>query len=748
MLKYLYLSLAVLLCTPSYASNGVEEVDTAASVTFKDRISIHTNALGWALMTPNIGLEYDLVHNKHKRMSLLVSGKYNWQMNQKYDSRYLYNVAGARAELRWYFGTRKIGDLGPEPVEAIAKMGVYFTEGDRSFYSEEAVPTRTWKSLVFNGNSRLAEEVLLNKECEVEPIPSKDTNETKAYRIVVPRPGDKPMSFDTESYEEVEPGKYRIVSVANQTFLLEKLSEIDNWERAKVRDTRGFFNKLLARRNMVTATQNPRTHRSYYVGPYAAYDKFSVKLGDTGYQGSAFGAGVALGYTTPLYLYKNGNAIDLELGTALGIASVEYDEFGYNSEDKCYTEGKEDSKILPMIADLHLSLVYRFDPIKKQGYSVDYEKLLKERFNYALRRDYLNKTRHLVIPDSLKRAYTEFNREVFAYNKKIREYNRAILKHEDADSADLLIEKAQLFDYAQVPTKLLDFGSDKLLSYKDIKSIDELGIAFLTKLSRTYKPIDNFARLYNTPGVTLVDTLMLKNYANMFSQEDSVSLPSAKKSYYEYLLNVVYAINQQAVATHNSQIFTQNDKGNKGSANSGVLSVPKFSVNMKIYEGSSSIMKGVSEFSIKSMPDFSLSMNDNVQAQNLGKVGTIKGKYGIDVDLGQNEAVASEEDDKGQKEDDKAAKRAEKEATKAAKKAAKAKAKADKKAAKEAKDKLGQPAEPATDAAATEEQKDEQTTDAAVTDEHKDEQATDAAATDEQKDEQATDDTNNKSEEE
>ena len=748
MLKYLYLSLAVLLCTPSYASNGVEEVDTAASVTFKDRISIHTNALGWALMTPNIGLEYDLVHNKHKRMSLLVSGKYNWQMNQKYDSRYLYNVAGARAELRWYFGTRKIGDLGPEPVEAIAKMGVYFTEGDRSFYSEEAVPTRTWKSLVFNGNSRLAEEVLLNKECEVEPIASKDTNETKAYRIVVPRPGDKPMSFDTESDEEVESGKYRIVSVANQTFLLEKLSEIDNWERAKVRDTRGFFNKLLARRNMVTATQNPRTHRSYYVGPYAAYDKFSVKFGDTGYQGSAFGAGVALGYTTPLYLYKNGNAIDLELGTALGIASVEYDEFGYNSEDKCYTEGKEDSKILPMIADLHLSLVYRFDPIKKQGYSVDYEKLLKERFNYALRRDYLNKTRHLVIPDSLKRAYTEFNREVFAYNKKIREYNRAILKHEDADSADLLIEKAQLFDYAQVPTKLLDFGSDKLLSYKDIKSIDELGIAFLTKLSRTYKPIDNFARLYNTPGVTLVDTLMLKNYANMFSQEDSVSLPSAKKSYYEYLLNVVYAINQQAVATHNSQIFTQNDKGNKGSANSGVLSVPKFSVNMKIYEGSSSIMKGVSEFSIKSMPDFSLSMNDNVQAQNLGKVGTIKGKYGIDVDLGQNEAVASEEDDKGQKEDDKAAKRAEKEATKAAKKAAKAKAKADKKAAKEAKDKLGQPAEPATDAAAADEQKDEQTTDAAATEEQKDEQATDDTATEEQKDEQATDDTNNKSEEE
>ncbi|MBO5865907.1 MAG: DUF3575 domain-containing protein, partial [Bacteroidaceae bacterium] len=106
MLKYLYLSLAVLFCTPSFASVEAEEVDTAASVTFKDRISIHTNTLGWVLMTPNIGLEYDLVHNKHKKISLLVSGKYNWQMNQKYDSRYLYNVAGARAELRWYFRTR------------------------------------------------------------------------------------------------------------------------------------------------------------------------------------------------------------------------------------------------------------------------------------------------------------------------------------------------------------------------------------------------------------------------------------------------------------------------------------------------------------------------------------------------------------------------------------------------------------------------------------------------------------------
>lgn len=576
MLKYLYLSLVVLLATPSYSQNEKEEVaDSAASVTFKDRISIHTNTLGWVLMTPNIGVEYDFVHNSRKKVSLLVSGKYNWQMNQKFDSRYLYNVAGARAEVRWYFRTRRLGDLGLEPKERVSQMGIFTDEGSNTDYAENDTAISRW-------------------------------------------PEDK---------------------------------IIGNWEKVKVRDTRGFFNRLMAKRRLVTAKQNPRTHRAYYVGPYVAYDKFSVKLSDTGYQGSAIGAGVSFGYTTPLYLYNNGNSIDLELGTALGVASVEYDKFGYNSEDKCYTpEGKDDA-ILPMVSDIRLALVYRFDPIKNQAYDVDYNRLVKERFHYALRKAYIKATKDFVIPDSLKREYAKFNREVYAYNKKVREYNRQILKHENADSADLLIEKAPVFDYANVPAKLLDFGTDKLLSNKEINSIEELDVELLTGLSRTYKAIDEFEKRYSTPGVTPVDRIMKDAYNSLFSFDDTLRLE--KKSYYEYLLKVVASINSMAVKTHNNAVFASaGQKADNDSLGvSGVYGLDRARVRL---------VKGVDKFAMVSPVDFSLTMNDVVESENIGKIGTIVMKYGFDVDLGQKEKQDAKAVNKAAKAQAKAAKEARK----------------------------------------------------------------------------------------
>lgn len=707
MLKYLYLSLVVLCCTPSFASVGVEEADTAASVAFKDRISIHTNTLGWVLMTPNIGLEYDLVHNKHKKISLLVSGKYNWQMNQKYDSRYLYNVAGARAELRWYFRTRRMGDLGPEPKEAIAKMGIYQSDGDKSFYAEDAIATGNWKSLELVGDevAGLKEDDLVDLLCNLEPVLSEEKN-SKSYKVVITKKDGKLVVLNTVANDDIESGKYKIIAVLNnKTLLLENPDDTESWEKAKARDTRGFFNRLMAKSRLVTAKQKPRTHRAYYVGPYAAYDKFSIKFGDTGYQGSAIGAGLAIGYTTPLYLYKNGNSVDLELGTALGVASVEYDKFGYNNEDKCYTnEGAEDAKILPMISDVHLSLVYRFDPIKNQAYDVDYDKLLKERFNYALRRDYLKSAKKFVLPDSLKRAYTEFNREVFAYNKKIKEYNRAILKHENADSTDLLIEKAPVFDYVRVPEKFLDFGSDELIQNKEINSIEELDIDYLTNIFRSYRAIDDFAG--RTPAEP-VNVQMVRDFNSLFSQDDT--LRTEKKSYYEYLLKTVGGINENSVKRHNEAVFVQTKKEETKAADakSDSLQVSSFRTEGKS-GGIARMIKGVNKFSIKSMPDFTLSINGVVESTNLGKIETIEEKYGIAVDLGQNESnkkvdksaqkaakakVRADEKarkaaDKARKDADKAAEKARKAADKAAKQAREDAEKAAKKAAEQAKEQV------------------------------------------------------------
>lgn len=105
MLKYSYLLIALLFCNPVVATSGSEEAKSD-TLTLKERLGIHTNALGWLLLTPNVGIEYDLMRNDHRKVSFLFSGRFNWASSQDFNSRYVYNIAGARAEVRWYYRMR------------------------------------------------------------------------------------------------------------------------------------------------------------------------------------------------------------------------------------------------------------------------------------------------------------------------------------------------------------------------------------------------------------------------------------------------------------------------------------------------------------------------------------------------------------------------------------------------------------------------------------------------------------------
>ena len=89
-------------------------------------------------------------------------------------------------------------------------------------------------------------------------------------------------------------------------------------------------------------------------------------------------------------------------------------------------------------------------------------------------------------------------KKIFAYNSKIKEYNRAILKHENADSADLLTEQAPAFEYIRVPKKLLNFGSDKTLENKEIASVEELDDKYISNIITQFKPIANIVENYET----------------------------------------------------------------------------------------------------------------------------------------------------------------------------------------------------------------------------------------------------------
>ncbi len=92
-----------LLCFAETENEGAEGKKT----TFKDRFAIHTNSVEWVLMTPNIGFEFDVVHNNLKKQSILLSARYNWAANQDFIPDYIYNILGGKIEYRWYWRTRK-----------------------------------------------------------------------------------------------------------------------------------------------------------------------------------------------------------------------------------------------------------------------------------------------------------------------------------------------------------------------------------------------------------------------------------------------------------------------------------------------------------------------------------------------------------------------------------------------------------------------------------------------------------------
>lgn len=131
-------------------------------------------------------------------------------------------------------------------------------------------------------------------------------------------------------------------------------------------DDKDFFKRL---RNKVFTTKrkHPRTRRAYFWGIYAHTMNYNLKLGKEGRQGTAYGAGVSLGYTAPLYGYANG-AVDIELGGSLGLIHHSYDVYTHDDESNIYAfdPSKSGSGILPIISDVRVAFVYRFMSVENK----------------------------------------------------------------------------------------------------------------------------------------------------------------------------------------------------------------------------------------------------------------------------------------------------------------------------------------------------------------------------------------------
>ena len=149
------------------------------------------------------------------------------------------------------------------------------------------------------------------------------------------------------------------------------------------------------RRNVLSGRtfMNPRVWRAYYVGVYAGYEKYTISLGRKGKQGDSYNFGFTGGWSVPLYPFKDGRSVDLDLGLAVGAKMTAYDKFGYDEEYGCYTyQGSKGRHIVPfpVVQDVHLSFVFRFRSIGKkvQGGAERYDEWdtrQKEKFNERVR---------------------------------------------------------------------------------------------------------------------------------------------------------------------------------------------------------------------------------------------------------------------------------------------------------------------------------------------------------------------------
>ena len=102
-----------------------------------------------------------------------------------------------------------------------------------------------------------------------------------------------------------------------------------------------------------------------------SFSDFSMKFGREGHQGKALSAGITYGIIKPLYAFRTGNTLDLDLGFDAGFVAVNSEKFIYNRADNCYTRTKQGSwKVVPfpMPTAARVGFVYRFGsyPITKK----------------------------------------------------------------------------------------------------------------------------------------------------------------------------------------------------------------------------------------------------------------------------------------------------------------------------------------------------------------------------------------------
>lgn len=369
---------------------------------WNERISLHTNAVDWALLIPNIGVEYDIRSTNWNRWAVGMSAKTKWRTNSRFKQRLFYNVSEVRFEFRNYWRTRQI-----------------------------------------------------------------DGREVTKHT--------------------------------------------------------SFIDKLFSCRR--TVVKHP--HTTYYRGVYASAGDYSFLVDRKGRQGKFVSGGVTYGTMYPMYVFKSGNSLDLDLGISVGLVATNMEKF--RLVDDCYERtqpGKWKVVPFPMPTEARVGLVYRLGkyPInKKYRWRYDVDMRYRERYD-SIRYEIEARRQERHITDSItNKIYNDFWLEYDKEAKLNLNNARIAAEKQKAEAAKLkAAEKLRLEEEAKA-------AKQKALEEKNkAATTDSIGAMKTDSIGAT--PTDSTTTV-TTDSINAAPTdSITESVDNTTKQEEQTEQPAEQSS--------------------------------------------------------------------------------------------------------------------------------------------------------------------------------------------------------------------------
>lgn len=369
---------------------------------WNERISLHTNAVDWALLIPNIGVEYDIRSTNWNRSAVGMSAKTKWRTNSRFKQRLFYNVSEVRFEFRNYWRTRQI-----------------------------------------------------------------DGREVTKHT--------------------------------------------------------SFIDKLFSCRR--TVVKHP--HTTYYRGVYASAGDYSFLVDRKGRQGKFVSGGVTYGAMYPMYVFKSGNSLDLDLGISVGLVATNMEKF--RLVDDCYERtqpGKWKIVPFPMPTEARVGLVYRLGkyPInKKYRWRYDVDMRYRERYD-SIRYEIEARRQERHITDSItNKIYNDFWLEYDKEAKLNLNNARIAAEKQKAEAAKLkAAEKLRLEEEAKAAKQKALEEKNKAATTDSIGAMKTDSIGATPTDSTTAVPTDSI-NAAPTDSIT-------ESVDNTTKQEEQTEQPAEQSS--------------------------------------------------------------------------------------------------------------------------------------------------------------------------------------------------------------------------